>query len=230
MRYAVILGLVLLTACGEKKENLLKTIQSVDNSQPLAARSVAVGRFAPRDECAKLPGAEDFRQRLVEAVQLRDANAFAALADPAIKLDFGGGGGVDGLRQTLGAGDELWKSLEQLLKLGCAADAHGNIVMPWLFAQDVGAIDPTAALLVTGEDVPVLSAPRAGAPPVTTISWNFVNALPDFVPGAAYRHVALPLKQDGYVASDKLRSVLDYRLLASRHGGQWRIDALVAGD
>ena len=48
-------------------------------------------------------------------------------------------------------------------------------------------------------------------------------------PVTGQRGVDLPLGKHGYVATDKLRSVLDYRLLASRRSGQWRIEALVAG-
>jgi hypothetical protein len=201
--------------------------------KPTAAASATphpAGRFAPRDECTGLPGADDFRQRLVEAVQLRDADAFAALADPAIKLDFGGGGGAGQLKQQLSSSDALWKSLEQLMKLGCAADSSGNIVIPWLFAQDLGRIDANVALLVTGEEVPVFKAPRASAEKLTTISWDFVSAANGVDREKPYTKVTFPLNQHGYIATDKLRSVLDYRLLASKRSGQWRIDALVAGD
>jgi hypothetical protein len=36
--------------------------------------------------------------------------------------------------------------------------------------------------------------------------------------------------QTGYIEAAKLRSALDYRLLASRTGGALKIDAFVAGD
>jgi hypothetical protein len=233
MRLARIILLTLLCgACGSQQtspaaETPQAATTAVATTGSASARAPK-GRFAPRDECSQLPGAADFHARLVEVVQLRDSDALAALADPAIKLDFGGGGGVEQLRQKLGSGDELWKSLEQLLKLGCAR-GQGGIVMPWLFAQELGDIDPTAAMLVMGEDVPILSEPRASAKPLGTISWDLVNAA-GFEPDKPFQRIAMPGKQDGYIATDKLRSVLDYRLLASNRSGQWRIEALVAGD
>jgi hypothetical protein len=207
------------------------------SKEPVAAATVASteppvkGRLAPRNDCSKLAGADGFRQALIEAVQLRDTEAVVALADPAIKLDFGGGGGVAELRQQLpGPGAELWKSLEQLLQLGCASNPQGNLVIPWVFAQDLDSVDTSVALLVTGEDVPVLTAPRASTEEVTRISWEFVSAANGMDRNQPYTQVTFPLKQHGYIATDKLRSVLDYRLLAAKRSGEWRIEALVRGD
>ncbi|MEO6041036.1 MAG: hypothetical protein ABIP41_03980 [Croceibacterium sp.] len=224
--------LALAAVCAACGQNTAPAAKPDTAATPAAAPAKAApkGRFAPRDECAKLPGSADFRQRLVEAVQLRDADALANLADPAVKLDFGGGGGLAALKQRLGQGSDLWLSLDQLTKLGCAVDQSGNLVMPWLFAQDLGRIDANSALLVIGEEVPVLSAPRASAAPIVTISWDFVSAANGIDRTQPYQRVTFPLNRDGWVATDKLRSVLDYRLLASRRSGQWRIEALVSGD
>ena len=36
--------------------------------------------------------------------------------------------------------------------------------------------------------------------------------------------------KEGYVATDKVRSLLDYRLLATKVNNEWRITAFLAGD
>jgi hypothetical protein len=206
------------------------------STQPAAAAHATPqpkGRYAPRNECSALPVADDFREHLIEAVQLRDVKALTALADPKIKLDFGGGGGTDELVKQLNNSTpehDLWKSLEQLLRLGCAKGQGNEIVMPWLFAQELGSsVDPTAAMLVMGEDVPILSKPAASAKPIGTISWDVVN-LSAFDPAKPFQPVSMPMHAEGWMATEKLRSLLDYRLMAAREGGQWRITALVAGD
>jgi hypothetical protein len=233
MKPTAILALVLLcSACGSPDAS--PDTSTADRSAPAVAPAPAAaqGRYAPRDECSKLPGATDFHERLVEAVQLRNTDALVALADPAIKLDFGGGGGIAELRHRLNTGHpdhDLWTSLAQLLQLGCAKGQQGGIVMPWLFAQELGDVDPTAAMLVTGEDVPILPEPRASAKALGMISWDLVN-VNGLYPERPFQRISMPGKQDGYIATGKLRSVLDYRLLASQEGGQWRITALVAGD
>jgi hypothetical protein len=229
MKPMVVVLALLASACSPQGE-------AEKSAQPKVAAHAAQqpkGRYAPRNECNSLPGADDFHEHLVEAVQLRDANALAALADPKIKLDFGGGGGIEELKRKLSAvtpGHDLWKSLEQLLRLGCAKGQGSEIVMPWLFSQELdSSVDPAAAMLVMGEDVPILPEPRASAKPIGTISWDVIH-LSAFDPAKPFQPVSMPLHAEGWMATDKLRSLLDYRLLASREGGQWKITALVAGD
>lgn len=219
---------LLASACGQQG--------GADKAAQPAASARATpqpkGRYAPRDECRALTGAADFHERLVEAVQLRDVDALAAMADPAIKLDFGGGGGIEELKRQLNSvtpEHDLWKSLEQLLRLGCAKSGNNEIVMPWLFSQELGEIDPTAAMLVMGEDVPILPKPSASAKPIGAVSWDVVH-VSAFDPAKPFQPLSLPLHKEGWMATDKLRSVLDYRLMARRGGGGWRITALVAGD
>ena len=237
MRIAICLAVLLLaTACGPEPAaeqgttpDAAATELAAATPAPSATPSRPKGPFAPRDECGRLAGAGDFRARLIEAVRLRDADALVALADPGIKLDFGGGGGIAELRQRLAAGPELWQALDDLLGLGCAVNSEGGLTMPWLFDQDIGDAEPYAAMLVMGEDVPVMAGPGPSAPQIAAISWDLVEAV-SYSPEQPLSEVKLSDGRTGFVATDKLRAVIDYRLLAHRVGGRWKIEALIAGD
>jgi hypothetical protein len=191
---------------------------------------LASGKWAPRDECAELEGAERFRMRLTAAVAGRDTDALVALAADDVKLDFGGGAGKAELRRRLD--DEtrdLWKELDALMALGCSANEQGGITMPWFFDQDLGVADPFTAWLVTGEAVPVLTGPDRTAQQRATVSWDLVEVA-EFDPAAEFQAVELADDATGFVATDKLRSAVDYRLIASSRNGRWRITSFVAGD
>ena len=239
MRAVVVLALLVLGACGQDEAAspaAEPATQSVDAATtPAAAETAATaaspkGRFAPRDECVQLAGASQFRGRLIEAVRLRDADALAALADPDIKLDFGGGGGIAELKQRLATAEpSLWRKLDQLLPLGCAANEHGGLTLPWIFAQDIGDADPYSSMLVTGEDEPVLAEPRANARTIGTVSWDLVEIV-SLDPERPFQPVKLADGREGFIATGKLRAVIDYRLIAERVGGAWKIAALIAGD
>jgi hypothetical protein len=191
---------------------------------------VPKGRFAPRDECRELEGANDFRQRLVEAVRLRDADTLVALAADDIQLDFGGGSGTALLRQRLYHPDyKLWEELDALMPLGCATSDEGRIVLPWMWDQDLGDADPYAAMLVTGENEPVHEAASASSKEIGTVSWDLVEAV-DYQPDRPFMEVKLADGRTGFIATDKLRSAIDYRLLAERHDGKWSITTFIAGD
>lgn len=193
-------------------------------------KPLAEGRFAPKDTCTTVAGSDVFRRQLAATIEARDVDVLAALAAEDVKLDFGEGAGRAELRNRLN--DEtrgLWNELDALMTLGCSANKQGGITIPWFFDQDLGAADPFTAWLVTGEAVPVLAGPDRTAEPRTTVSWDMVEVAA-FDPEAAFQAVELADGTTGFIATDKLRSAVDYRLIASSRNGRWRVISFVAGD
>lgn len=199
---------------------------------PVQAASVPVstGRFTPVETCNRLPGATAFRAALASAVRRRDAAGLAALASPQVKLDFGDGSGSAELRRRLaGAGGaKLWRELDRILPLGCAAQ-QGNLAIPGVFAHDFGDLDAFDIMVVTGTRVPLLVAPGARARALRLLSWAAVKPVSGDDFEKPYRRVQFG-RQTGYVESAKLRSPLDYRIVVGRSRGAWKIDAFLAGD
>lgn len=210
-------------------EEIAETVEKVVDPSP-EATPLAGGKYAPRDECTGIEGAGAFRDRLAAAVRARDTDALVTLAASDIMLDFGGGSGAGELRKQLeDPAGKLWQELAELMTLGCAANEQGGITLPWFVEQDLGKVDPAAAMLVTGTEVPVVRAPDRTAEPITTISWDLVEVAA-YDPANRYQQVALGEGAKGYIATDKLRSPLDYRLAASSRNGKWSITSFVAGD
>lgn len=227
--------LLLCTACGQDDTRAATSTaeagEVAEAASPAAAPTpFAKGRFAPRDECDRLDGAAEFRNRLAEATRLRDEDAVAALAADDVHLDFGGGAGADELKSRLNDPERgLWLALDQLLTLGCAANDEGGITLPWVWDQDIGDADAYAALLVLGEDEPVRASASRSGEEIATVSWDLVEAV-SYNPEQAFQQVKLADGRTGFIATDKVRSVIDYRLLAERRDGRWRITTFIAGD
>lgn len=238
MRLTTCLAMTLtlaLVACGDGKAPSEKlkdaATELVEGAGGKKPPKLAEGRYAPRDECVGLPGADAFRQSLAQAVEARDAEALIALAAPDVKLDFGGGAGAAQLQARLdGENPTLWDELDALLQLGCAAKGQSRITLPWYFAQKIDAVDPAAGMIVTGENVPLRIAPELDAEVLEEVSWDVVEAIDGLQPEAPFQHVETVKGKRGYIATDRLRSLLDYRLLASSRDGKWSITSLVAGD
>ena len=170
------------------------------------------GKWAPRDECGSLPGARAFREKLAAAVQARDADAIAAMAIEDIRLGFGGEDGKRRFLAALKAPDgKLMNELGQLLQLGCAGSDGGGLTIPWYFQQELGDIDSGSAMLVTGVDVPLLAEGKPGAGTSEKVSWDLVTLTAGLKPGAAYQQVKSASGKTGFVATDKLRSLLAHR-------------------
>ena len=114
------------------------------------------------------------------------------------------------------------------------------MVFPWLFAQDLGDVDPFDALVVSGPAVPLYRQANSRAAPIARLNWQLVIVQGDRAQGDGLGADAdkRPLRRisvigsplAGYVPTASLRSPLGYRLLVSRQGAGWRISAFVAGD
>ncbi|AKH42051.1 hypothetical protein FHS61_002416 [Altererythrobacter atlanticus] len=223
-----------LAACSQQsapsdkvEQAATEIVEAAQGEVPETPR-LADGPFAPRDECIDLKDADEFRQKLAEAVEARDLNGLIALAASDIKLDFGGGSGTEELRKRLIAEDSpLWSELDQLMALGCAANAQGGITIPWYFAQNVPG-DPARTMIVTGERVPILSAETGE--PLDRLSWETVTLVDGWHSDRPFQQVSHGEIESGYIATPKLRSVIDYRLIASSRNGKWSITSFIAGD
>lgn len=199
---------------------------------PATPAPVAEQRFAPRNDCAALPGWPAFHDKLAKAVAGKDAAALSALAAPSIKLDYGGGAGREELRKRLADTKRgAWRELARILPLGCAV-ADGIVAMPWYFWNLPPDADAYGTMLVTGEGVPLRAKPDPDARALATLDWAMVSvrqAKAD--PAGRYTAVRTRAgKADGFILTDKLRSVLAWRLIAERQGGEWKLTAFIAGD
>ena len=229
------LAIALLLTCAACSQDDAPAEEMVAAAEEIVAPAaqptpLAKGPWAPRDSCAEVEGADQFRERLAAAIEARDADDLVALAADDIQLDFGGGAGTAELRTRLeDESRNLWDELDALMALGCSANEQGGVTIPWYFDQDLGETDPLAAMLVIGEDVPILTAPRASAERLDVISWDLVEAA-TFDPGSRFQEIKVADGGTGFIATDKLRSVIDYRLIASSRNGRWRITTFIAGD
>jgi hypothetical protein len=237
-RFSIIAAsLVALTLAGCSQENAPsdtiseaadQVVEQVDGGGPV---KLAQGPYAPRDECRETPGASDFRKQLELAVSARDADRLAALAAPDVKLDFGGGSGTALLVEKLGKNErDLWGELADLLALGCGVNDQGGITLPWYEAKPIPQVDPGTAMLVTGENIPLRTGVEDGAAKVAAVSWDVVTLVGGLQPEDEFQKVRTADGKTGFVATDKLRSLLDYRLIASSRDGKWSFTSLVAGD
>lgn len=200
--------------------------------------------LAPRNQCASLDGMGSFQMALTTAVANRDEEMLKDLVHPQVHLDFGGGSGWEEMRGRLTADPyQLWEQLDAVLRLGCARFDDGSVAMPYYWAQRMpesfGAFD---TYIVLGDQVPLYST-EDGQAVRNTLRWEAVKVMPvsatvdgekyDLFGGAqdaARWKVETVGGTGGYVEREKLRSLVDYRLIASRTDGQWRITTFIAGD
>lgn len=234
----LVASFALLGACASSEPTPAKEAGESRRGDPALAlltgltKPAQEGPYAPRDECGTTGSIGNFRLKLAQAVLDRDADALANLAAPDVLLDFGGGAGRDTLKARLASKEyNLWEALDNLMPLGCAVNAQGGLTMPWYFAQDFGERDTFMTMIVRGQGIPLLAEPRADASIRRTLSWNAVQLDDTTDEESTFAKVDDDASgTPGYVAWDRLRSLIDYRLLVEEREDGWKIAAFVAGD
>ena len=156
-----------------------------------------------------------------------------ALVDKNVQLDFGGGSGQAELHKRLTSPDYLlWDEIEQALALGCgfdkSADGNNYATWPWYFSKDVIPLDPFEAMIVTGGNVPLRDGASATAKQIGTVSWDYVQ-LKEYSEDP-YLPVVTSDGKAGFMEAKKLRSLVDYRIMADKIDGKWKVTTIIAGD
>jgi hypothetical protein len=83
---------------------------------------------------------------------------------------------------------------------------------------------------VIGTDVRVRSQPNADAPVIATMSFAILQVARPDVEVNGWTAVRVEGNRTGYVASQFVRSPIDYRAIFRYEGRQWKLVTLVAGD
>ena len=191
-------------------------------------------RLPPVDECSTDASFVAFRTALNEAVDRRDRDALLALVADNIEVDFGGGAGRNHFAQTWEldrpADSRLWDELGQALRLGCVRDPEGGyFISPSFSAEELENADPFETALAIRPGTEFLAAIAHTGGVVALLDWDVVT-VPDWDFEAPWQRVVLGDGHTGYVRTQDLRSLLDYRAFFGRVNGEWRLVTFIAGD
>lgn len=186
-------------------------------------------KLLPVDVATSDPSLAAFRDELLAAVRKRDAGAVVALSDPKIRTSFGGGGGSADLRKALQQ-PGVWEDLEQLLTQGGQFVGEGeqrSFWAPYVYSAWPDAHDAFQFLAVTGEDIPLHQSADANSPVIATLSHDIVERKEK---QGDWQQVKTADGHTGWVEARSVRSPVGYRAGFLKIAGQWKMNALVAGD
>lgn len=204
---------------------------------PVLPVSAQPARLHPVDEAAQNPSFLVFRQRLMEALRVRDVAFINGILDPGIKVSFGGD---EGPRDFVKYWDldhpessRIWNEFQTLLALGGAWQRDGGparFCAPYVFTHFPSGYDAFEYSAITGRGVAVRERPDPSAPVIARLSFDIVRS--EYAePAAAWTRITTPSGRSGYVARRYIRSPIDYRACFRRGAnGDWKLDLLVAGD
>jgi hypothetical protein len=187
-------------------------------------------RLLPRDEAASNPEFERFLRDLLAAVARRDVEAILRVTDPGFKRDFAGSDGIEFLRSDLASADtDFWEEFPRAVALGGTFETYG-FSAPYVYSKWPDEFDPFQCAAVTGTGVRLRQGPGPAARIVTTLAYDIVERIRGDGETPGWVHVRTAAGLSGFVASDYVRSQVDYRARFMFKDGKWWFAAFVAGD
>lgn len=197
--------------------------------------------YPPFDDAGQQPTFKAYRDKLLAAIAKRDAAAVVAMASPDVELSFGGDNGRETLRQWLTAPDSeaYWVSLERVLKEG-GTFQDKLFIAPWTFHYVAPeTMDIYSVAIVAGKNVRLRAEPSTSGSVVRALSYEVVEMPPydqsreDRVTnstGREWLRVRTTKGEEGWMASEFLRFLIDYRAGFQHTPQGWQMIFFVAGD
>jgi hypothetical protein len=230
---------------GAPRRRLARAVVAASIAVGLLLMTTAFGQaggnpeLLPIDEAGRRPDFFTFRAHLQRAVARRDWPAVLAVVHSKIRNSFGPDDGLATFRETWNAesaDSALWETLGAVLALGGSFDRAGNFMAPYVYSRWPGTVAGFEHVAVVGSRVRVRAAPRADAEVLAALSYAILRrqtgADSQIAPAVAddWTAVALAGGRTGFIASQYVRSPIDYRAIFAEEGGRWRLMALIAGD
>ncbi|HKY96011.1 MAG TPA: SH3 domain-containing protein [Kiloniellales bacterium] len=197
--------------------------------------------YPPFDDAGQQPTFKTYRDKLIAAVEKRDVAAVVAMASPEVELSFGGDSGRETLRQWLSAADAepYWESLERVLKEG-GTFQEGLFIAPWTFHYVAPeTMDIYSIAIVAGKNVRLRAEPSTAGKVIRALTYEVVEMPPydqgreDRVTdpsGREWLRVRTTVGEEGWMASEFLRFLIDYRAGFQHTPQGWQMLFFVAGD
>lgn len=211
----------------------------------------------PADEAVTDTAFFVFRERLREIVVQKDIFKLLEQINPNIKVDFGGGHGLQDFIKTweLDSPEKvpqsrLWPTLEEILALGGTFSTFDNykdgknlgqikyFQAPYLDACMPADGDPYIDAAVIGAGVRLRNGPGLNSKVVAKLSYDvieFIEETPieETIGGETHSWIKVKLKDgtEGFLYGKFFRSPIDFRAIFEQNeAGAWKMITLIAGD
>lgn len=251
-RFAAIAFVALLCSCGEPQQQQVPAPKPGAPTQapapaptvpttsapapapaPAAGCTPAASRLCPSDTGASDPSFEQFRKELRAAVEQKNGPELLKHVATDVRTNFGSGGGIDDFANgwKIGSADSrLWSTLSTVLDGGGSFKDAGLVKMfwaPYTFANWPEAIDPFEHVAALHAGVVVRAKASNDASQVATVDWEILKVVSR---NERWMKVKTSGGVEGWVSVADVYSPIGYRAGFSKHTGEWKLEALVAGD
>ncbi len=223
-----------------KRKILIISVVSVLLLSCLVNISAQERYVRPIDEGKNDKSFDDFRVKLIKAIEKRDKKYLVSILDPNIKINFGGDTGIKKFKeiwQIDNPDSELWSQLGTVAKNGGLFLDKVNFTAPYTFKGFPDDLDAFEYGVIFGNNVNLREKPDLSANVAAQLSYNIVKIDYEHSTGndgkdekKLWLKVETLSGKKGFVSVEYVRSPIDYRAIFTKEKGKWKMTAFVAGD
>jgi hypothetical protein len=194
----------------------------------------------PVDKASESKSFLEFRTKVIDAAERRDAKFIFSILDPQIKLSFGGDGGVADFKsmwELERKDSRFWGEFLKVMKnggdLGNGKNRLNSFTAPYTHSswpEDIDAMENSAIL---GNKVNLRETPSMDGKVIGQLSYNIVKVSDSILKEG---EVADWVKVEslggklGWVKGEYVRSPIDFRAGFEKKRGVWKMTFFIAGD
>jgi hypothetical protein len=197
----------------------------------------------PVDEADKDASFKLFRDKLIDAVERRNAKYVLSILDPKIKNGFGGSDGVANFKKIWKINNpksELWGKLLFVLTNGGAFTQEGGsktFTAPYFYSNFPDDLDAFEYGAVFGKNIKLRRKAEYATSYVAILNHNIVKV--DYqnsvkYPGDSRKYAWLKVEtldgKSGFIRGSFFYSPIDYRAAFEKKRGLWKMTFFLAGD
>lgn len=193
----------------------------------------------PADEGVNDKSFATYRKQLQAAIKAKSMKALAKLLDPQIKLNFGGGTGIEAFKSIWKPGDPntgIWKILDMVVSNGGHFNSATQFAAPYVYSAWPNDIDAFNYAAMTKDGVELFDGPHESRKTIRKLGFEIIEVLQSSGKPQSeandddWSEIKTGDGKRGYVKSKYYRSSIDYRAIFEKRKGKWRMTVLVAGD
>ena len=222
-----------VTAQADSSPEKEKNSNATSMSAVVAGPAVTRAQVLPRDEAHRDPALIKFRQRLLQIVRRRDADALEDCLSKDVLVGLGGGIGKDNFYAIWKPehNADFWAKLNFALSHGgyFESDSQHKFTAPYydFYPDGLPEADTQTRGIIVDKEVELKDKP--GGATTARLSFDLVHVLDDSLKpspeGSGWTHIKTLSGEEGYVRTAQVHSQTEPFAEFTRHGNRWFLSA-----
>lgn len=200
------------------------------------SRSSEYYKMKPQDESTLDSSFYNFKNELLKAIHNRDSLFIYGILSNKVMVGFDMDGmGIEAFKREwkpYKQNSEFWDELEEIIITGCIQDKYEGascLICPYMYALFPDSLEPYSHVVLVDSGVSLYQEPSTKSSIIYNLDYAILNVT-SWKPKNWIKVKVLPTGTEGYVQKVKCRTAGSNRVIFTKKGKYWKLEAFIGGD